>query len=74
MIRTRRAFFKSAPGRYLLVATSAIIAATLLLPYTPLAGVLGFQPLPGFLLLVLAAIAVTYVLAAEMAKENVVRS
>ena len=68
VIRTRRTFFRSVPGKYLLATTGAIVAATLALPYTPLMGFLGFEPLPVSFLLAMVAIAVIYVLAAEMAK------
>jgi P-type Mg2+ transporter len=45
-----------------------VIAATLLLPATPLAGLFGFQPLPVSFLAVLVAIVLAYVFAAEKAK------
>ena len=47
VIRTRRPFFQSRPGRLLLMATLAVVTATLVLPYTPLGGILGFAPMPG---------------------------
>ena len=36
VIRSRRPFFKSFPGKYLLLTTIVIVAATLILPFTPL--------------------------------------
>ena len=45
VIRSQKPFYKSRPNLPLLGATLIIIACTLLLPYTPLAPVLGFQPL-----------------------------
>src|SRR5690349_11550969 len=36
VIRTRRPFYKSKPGRYLSGATLIVAAATLALPFTPL--------------------------------------
>jgi P-type Mg2+ transporter len=74
VIRTRRPFFKSQPGRHLLVATVAIVAAALILPYTPLADVLGFARMPAPMLAVLVAIVALYVVAAEMAKKVFYRS
>jgi Mg2+-importing ATPase len=74
VIRTRGAFFKSRPGPHLLVATVMVVAAALVLPYTPLAGVLGFAPMPPPMLAVLAAIVMLYVVAAEMAKKAFYRS
>ena len=68
VIRTRQSIFKSKPGKYLLMATLAIVVVTLLLPYTQLAGLLGFQPLPIEFLLVLAAIVGLYILCAETVK------
>ena len=40
----------------------------ILLPYTPLSGLLGLAPLPGLFLLALGMIVVCYVIAAEVAK------
>ena len=68
VIRTRQSILKSKPGKYLLTATLAIVGVTLLLPYTPLAGLLGFQSLPVEFLLVLAAIVGLYILCAENVK------
>jgi Mg2+-importing ATPase len=69
VIRTRRSFFKSKPGRYLLMATLLIIIVTILFPTTPLGGLLGFQPLPITTLLVIGMIVVLYIFAAEMTKK-----
>ena len=41
---------------------------TLVLPLTPLAGPLGFVPLPAYLYLLLAVIVAAYVVTAEVAK------
>ena len=46
VIRSRRPFFKSRPGKYLLAATLLIGIITLCFPYTPLAAPFGFEPLP----------------------------
>ena len=68
VIRTRRPFFSSRPGNHLLAATLLIVAATLLLPLTPLAGFLGFTRPPFVFLVVLVAIIALYVATAEIAK------
>ncbi|MDP3182996.1 MAG: HAD-IC family P-type ATPase, partial [Desulfobaccales bacterium] len=68
VIRTRKPFFKSLPGKYLLAATLLIVGVTLIFPYTPLAGLLNFTPLPLEFLLLLALILVLYIGAAELAK------
>jgi len=70
VIRTRKPFFRSKPGKYLLIATLLIVVVTILFPFTPLAELLGFQPLPMTLLLVIGVIVVLYMIAAEMAKRS----
>ena len=69
VIRSRRPFFKSKPGKYLLLATLLTVVVTLLLPISPLAGLLEFQPLPLSFLLMLGAILLTYIVAAEWLKK-----
>jgi len=73
VIRTRRSFFRSKPGKYLLIATLLIVAVTILFPFTPLAGLLGFQPLPMTILLVIGIIVVLYIIAAEIVKGSFYR-
>ena len=68
VIRTRKRFYLSRPSSPLLGATIAIVALVLVLPYTPLAHLFGFVPLPGIFLLALAGIMVFYIAAAETAK------
>ena len=68
VIRTRRSFFRSKPGKYLLMATLLIVVVTTLFPFTPLAELLGFQPLPMTTLLVIGMIVVLYIIAAEITK------
>ena len=68
VIRTRRTFFKSAPGRYLLIATLGIVCVTLILPFTPLASLLGFGQMPAMFFVILGVIVVLYMLTAEVAK------
>jgi len=69
VIRTRRPFFKSKPGKYLLVATLAVVAIALLLPFTPVAAISGFQQLPVYFLVFLTVIVAAYVTAAEVVKK-----
>jgi len=68
VMRTRLPFFRSLPGKQLLIATGMTLAIVLIFPYLPFAPVLGFSKLPfafyGWMLLIVAA----YVLAAELAK------
>ena len=68
VIRTRKPFFRSKPGKYLLMATLLVVVVTILFPFTPLAELLGFQPLPMTILLVIGMIVVLYMIAAEIAK------
>ena len=68
VIRTRKRFYLSRPSTSLLLATLAVVALALLLPYTPLARLFGFTPLPPVFLLVLGIIMVFYVAVAETAK------
>jgi Mg2+-importing ATPase len=68
VIRSRRPFFKSKPGKYLLISTLLIAGVTLALPYTPVAEVLGFKPLPFLLIAMIIAIVVLYIASAEIAK------
>ena len=69
VVRSRRPFMRSKPSRGLLVATLAVVGLTLLLPYTPLRGPLGFVPLPASFLAALLCIVIAYVGAAEFAKK-----
>jgi len=68
VIRTRRPFFKSVPSKYLVGATLLVSFIVLLLPYSPLAGLLGFMPLPTVFMMALACILIMYVGLAEVAK------
>jgi P-type Mg2+ transporter len=68
VIRTRHPFFQSKPGRYLAIATLLTGIVTVGLPFSPLAGLFGFQPLPGLFLWVLGAIVVLYIGTAEVVK------
>ena len=69
VIRTRRPFFKSMPGKYLLGATLLVVAATLILPFTPLGKLLGFSRLPLSVLLIIGIIIIAYMITAELAKK-----
>ena len=68
VIRSRRPFFRTRPARGLLLATLGIVAATLALPYTPLAGPLELRPLPVSFLFALAGILALYIAGAELTK------
>jgi len=68
VVRTRKPFFKSKPGKYLLLATLLVVALTLVLPLTPLARVFEFTLLPLKFVPILAIIVALYVLCAELTK------
>ncbi len=68
VVRTQRAFFKSKPGKPLLVVSLMVAVCTAILPYSPLRGVLGFAPLPPSTLALLGLITVCYVAGSELVK------
>jgi Mg2+-importing ATPase len=74
VVRTRRSFFRSRPGRALLATTLSVVAATLLLPYTPLGKVFGFVALPPLFLGLMGLIVMAYIVSAELAKRWFYRS
>jgi Mg2+-importing ATPase len=67
-VRTRQPFIHSRPSRPMLGMTLLVIIVTLALPYTPLANLLGFTPLPPLYLLAIFGIVVLYFLTAEFTK------
>jgi Mg2+-importing ATPase len=69
VIRTRKPFYTSRPGKYLLWATLSIVFVTLMLPFTRLAELFGFSRLPIPFLLLIGIIVLLYVVAAELAKK-----
>jgi len=69
VIRSRKPAFKSKPGKYLLIATLSIVVVTIILPYTPIAGIFGFSPLPIPFLLLIGLIILFYILTAEIVKK-----
>ncbi len=68
VIRSKKIFIKSKPGKHLIIATMAIVIFTLILPYTPVAAVLGFAPLPFKVLWLIGIILVFYITTAEIVK------
>jgi Mg2+-importing ATPase len=68
-IRTRRVpFFRSRPSLALAVASLAVVAIGAWLPFSPLAGVLGFSPIPLPFFLALVGMIVAYLVLVEVAK------
>jgi Mg2+-importing ATPase len=68
VIRTRKPFFHSRPGRYLLIGTVTVALVTIVLPFCPLNSLLGFTSLPPGLLAILAGITGLYIVATELVK------
>ena len=69
IIRTRKPFFKSRPGKYLIIATLLIALVVLALPYLPISSLFGFQPVPAKFILALIIILAMYIVTAEVGKE-----
>lgn len=68
VVRTRRSFYRSRPGRLLWWSTLGVATVTVALPYLPFGGLLGFTPLLPAVLALLQGITALYVLAAEATK------
>jgi Mg2+-importing ATPase len=69
VIRSRKPFFRSQPGKYLLIATMSILLVTLILPISPLSSIFGFSPLPISYYLLIGLIIIFYVFTAEVVKK-----
>ena len=68
VIRSRRPFFKSTPGKHLLTATLTIAVASLVLPYTSLGDLFGFKPPSILFLLAMGLIVAAYIISGELVK------
>jgi Mg2+-importing ATPase len=70
VIRTRRSpFYKSRPGKYLVLSAFSIVAIALIIPFTPIGPLFGFvQPPPAFFL-ILAGLVGTYLVLAQVVKD-----
>ncbi len=74
-IRTRRIpFFRSRPSTPLIAATLVCVTIGVLLPYSPLAHVLGFTALPPGFLAVLVVMIPIYLLLVELGKRHFYRA
>ncbi len=74
IVRTFRPFYKSKPSKSLLLAVLSVISFTFILPYTPLAPLLGFTVLSLKLYLFILVLLLFYVLFVELAKKYFLRS
>ncbi|MEP6748295.1 MAG: magnesium-translocating P-type ATPase [Bacteroidota bacterium] len=69
VMRTRLPFFKSVPGKALLITTLSTIAGVLLIPFTKLGALMGFVALPLYSYGWIAGIIAFYVVSAEVTKK-----
>ncbi|WP_233263024.1 magnesium-translocating P-type ATPase [Cognatiluteimonas profundi] len=69
VVRTHRPFYRSRPGRLLLLSTLIVIGVTMVIPYLPFDVLFGFVPLPAPMMLAMVGLTIGYVLAAELAKK-----
>jgi len=68
-IRTRRSpFFRSKPSRPLFLSTILVVGFVQIIPFTPLAEVFGFTPLPWLFYLLLVGMIIVYVTFVEIVK------
>ena len=70
IIRTAGNPLRSRPSLPLTITTLLIVVVGCVLPYTPLAGPLGFTPLPALYFLFLAVMVVSYLLLVELIKRR----
>jgi Mg2+-importing ATPase len=69
IIRTRRSPLRSRPHAVLAATSLAVVAVTLLLPFTAAGRRIGFVPPPPAFFLILAGMVALYLGAVEMAKQ-----
>ena len=74
VIRTMGNPFQSRPSRALTITTLAITGIGVSLPWTPLAGALGFTRLPGAYVVFLLAASTAYLALVEVAKRRLFRA
>jgi Mg2+-importing ATPase len=69
VIRTRRNPLRSHPNQWLVLTSLSVVAAAMVLPFTPLAPYLGFTPLPMSFFGLLTVLLIAYLLAVEGGKQ-----
>ena len=73
VIRTPKNPLQSRPSRPLMISAAVIVALGVALPYSPLAQVLGFVPLPAAYFLFLVTATLTYLVVVQYAKHLLLR-
>ncbi len=70
VIRTRRTpFYKSKPGRFLLLSSFGVLACAMVLPFTPLGGLFSFIEPPATFFVVLSGLVAVYLVMVEFVKK-----
>jgi Mg2+-importing ATPase len=69
IIRTRKNPLKSRPNPWLTICSLIVVAVAFIVPFTPLAGFLGFVAPPPLFFLVLAGMVIFYLLIVEQVKQ-----
>ncbi|MGD0644514.1 MAG: magnesium-translocating P-type ATPase [Candidatus Bathyarchaeia archaeon] len=70
VIRTRQSpFWKSKPGKYLVMSSLSVVAAAIIIPYTVVGRLFDFEPLPPLFYVALFLMIVSYLLLAETVKK-----
>jgi len=74
-IRTRRVpFLRSRPSKPLTITTLAVVAVGVMLPFSPIAHVLGFTPLPAAFFGFLVVMVLAYLVLIELGKQRFYRA
>jgi Mg2+-importing ATPase len=74
IIRTSESpFWKSKPGKWLVVSTLSCLVLGWSLPYMPFAKAIGFEPLPLNILVMIIGLVIVYLVAAELMKRFVLK-
>jgi Mg2+-importing ATPase len=68
IIRTRKSFIKSKPGKWLLITGLVAFCITIFLPFSPFADLMGFSVAHAQQMIALAIILITYVITADIVK------
>lgn len=74
IIRTTGNPFKSRPSKALSLMVLAVVTVAMVLPYTPIAPVLGFSPLPLSYFIFLGTATLTYLVLVEIVKRRLMRN
>ncbi|MEY2657006.1 MAG: Magnesium-transporting ATPase, P-type 1 [Pseudomonadota bacterium] len=69
VVRTQGPCYRSRPATSLLVITAMVVCVALILPYSPVAALFDFVPLPPHLLLALVGVSLAYAATVEWGKQ-----